>query len=299
MKKAILILILSFTSVFAQSAGNSGLAFLKLGFGARNISMGDVGSIVSSDVTSLFYNPANLAGSTGNEIMLMHNSWIQGTRSEVLGIKTSVWSLPLAFGFNVTTVSDIQVRTIASSEPDATFNANYFFGSLSIGFHVYDNISFGATLKYLYEGLYSDEATGWGFDFGLNYNSPIEGLTAAAVIKNIGSMNQLKNESTKLPTELRIGPAYKINLLQDKFVVTAAAELQKYTLTNDTHFNFGLEVLYDNLIALRGGYQSGYESKNFTGGFGLIWGNFGLDYAFQPFTDGLGDANIFSLRFRF
>ncbi len=299
MIKTICFLIISFATVLAQSAGSSGLAFLKMGFGARNISMGDVGAAASDDVTSLFYNPARLADNNGNEIMLMHNSWIQGTRSEVLGAKTSVWGLPLAFGFNVTTISDIEVRTIASSEPDATFNANYFFGSVSTGFNVYDSLSFGASIKYLYEGLYADEAAGWGFDFGLNYFTPIDGLSAAAVIKNIGSMNQLKNEKTKLPTEFRIGPAYKINLFQDKFAVTAAAELQKYTLTNDTHFNFGLEVLYDKLIALRGGYQSGYESKSFMGGFGLIWGNLEFDYAFHPFTDGLGAANIFSLKFKF
>jgi len=299
MKKILLIFIISITSIIAQSAGNSGLAFLKLGFGARNISMGDVSSASTGDVSSLFYNPAGLAGLTGNEIMLMHNSWIQGTNSNVLGVQTTVWSLPLAFGFNVTTISDIQIRTRATVQPDATFNANYFFGSMSTGFNVYDNIAFGATIKYLYEGLYSEEATGWGFDFGLNYKSPINGLSAAAVLNNTGSMNILKNESTKLPTEFRIGPAYKFNFLQDKFAVTAAAEFQKYLPTSDSHLDFGIEILYDNLIALRGGYQSGYESKSFTGGFGLMWGNFGLDYAFQPFIDGLGDANIFSIRFKF
>ena len=299
MRKIFLIFIISITSIFAQSAGSSGMAFLKLGFGARNISMGDVSSISSGDVSSLFYNPAGLAGLTGNEIILMHNSWIQGTNSDVLGIQTTVWGLPLAFGFNVTSVNDIQVRTRATSQPDATFNANYFFGSMSTGFNVYDNIAFGATIKYLYEGLYSEEATGWGFDFGLNYTTPVSGLIAVAVLKNAGSMNILKNESSKLPTEFRIGPAYKFNLINDKFAITTAAEFQKYLPTNDSHLDFGLEILYDNLIALRGGYQSGYESKSFTGGFGLIWGNFGLDYAFQPFIDGLGDANIFALKFKF
>lgn len=299
MRKILLIFIISISSVLAQSAGNSGMAFLKLGFSARNISMGDVSSVSSGDVSSLFYNPAGLAGLNGNEVMLMHNSWIQGTNSNVLGVQTTVWSLPLAFGFNVTSVNDIQVRTRATAQPDATFDANFFFGSMSTGFYVYDNVAFGATIKYLYEGLYSEEATGWGFDFGLNYKSPIDGLSAVAVLKNAGSMNILKNESTKLPTDFRIGPAYKFNVLNDKFGITAAAEFQKYLPANDNHFDFGLEILYDNLIALRGGYQSGYESKSFTGGFGLIWGNFGLDYAFQPFIDGLGDASIFSIKFKF
>ncbi len=299
MKKVFLIFILAIVPVLAQSAGNSGMAFLKLGFSARNISMGDVSSISQGDISSLFYNPAGLAGLNGNQIMLMHNSWIQGTNSNVLGVQTTVWSLPLAFGFNITSVNDIQVRTRATAQPDATFDANFFFGSMSTGFYIYHNIAFGATIKYLYEGMYSEEATGWGFDFGLNYKSPVEGLNAVAVLKNAGSMNILKNESTKLPTEFRIGPAYKFDLFNDKFAFTAAAEFQKYLPTNDSHLDFGLEILYDNLIALRGGYQSGYESKSFTGGFGLIWGNFGLDYAFQPFMDGLGDASIFSLKFKF
>jgi hypothetical protein len=298
MNKIISIILISFTTIFAQSAGNSGLSFLKLGFGARNISMGDVGTETSNDVSAFFYNPARLADDNGNEVMLMHNSWIEGTRSEILGVKTSIWDLPLAFGADITTIDNIEVRTRATDNPDATFNANYFAGSISTGFNVYDSIAFGATIKYLYEGLYSDEATGWGFDFGLNYKTPVEGLTAAAVIKNLGSMNVLKNESTKLPTEFRLGAAYNIIVYQ-KFNVTAAAEFQKYTPASDSHLNYGAEILYDNLFALRGGYQSNYESKGFTGGFGILWGGFGLDYAFQPFTDGLGDANVISLRFRF
>ena len=299
MYKTVLLVIFSFTAVFAQSAGNSGMAFLKLGFGGRNIALGNIGAEVSNDVTSLYYNPARLAGQTGNEILLMHNEWIQGTRSEFLGAKTTVWGLPLALGVNVTSVSDIPIRLVASAEPLSTFNANYFSGSLSTGFNIYNNLAFGISIKYLYEGLYMDEATGWGFDFGLDYKTPVEGLSFAGVISNVGSMNILKNEKTKLPTEFNIGPAYKFDFNNDKFSVTAGANLQKYTLENNAHVGLGVEIVYNRLIALRGGYQSGYESKSFTGGFGLMWGNFGLDYAFQPFLDGLGSANIFSINFKF
>lgn len=299
MAKTILIFIIASVSIFAQSAGNSGLAFLKMGFGARNIAMGDAGAAAANDVTALFYNPARLSGQTGNEILLMHNEWIQGVKSDILGIRTTVWSLPLAFGFDVTSINDIQVRTIASAEPISTFNANYFFGSVSTGFNIYDNVSAGVTARYLYEGLYTDEAAGWGFDFGFNYDSPVQGLTASAVIKNLGTMSKLKNEKTKLPSELRIGPAYNFNFYGDKFSITAAAEFQKYLPTNDSHLNLGIELLYDRLIALRGGYQSGYQTKGFTGGFGLMWGKFDLDYAFQPFSLGLGNANMFSIQFKF
>ncbi|MHB1688430.1 MAG: PorV/PorQ family protein [Ignavibacteriaceae bacterium] len=299
MRKTLLIFIISAASMFAQSAGNSGLSFLKLGFGARNVAMGDAGAAASSDVTSLFYNPANLSDAAGNQIMLMHNEWIQGIRSEILGAKTDLFGIPFALGLNVTSVNDIPIRTQATPDPIASFNAEYFFGSISTGFHLVDNISFGATIKYLYEGLYVDEATGWGFDFGLNYKTPIDGLSAVAVIRNLGSMNQLRNQNTKLPTEIRFGPEYKFGFPDSKIGVNVAAEFLKYTPNNDSHFNLGAEVIYDNLISLRGGYQSNYFSKNFTGGLGIMWGDLNFDYAFSPFQYGLGTGNSLSLSLKF
>ncbi len=301
-KKIISLLLVSITVLFPQSAGNTGLSFLKLGFGARNIAMGDAGTALSTDVTSLFYNPSGLAINPASEVMLMHNAWIQDVTSEILGARTVVWGIPIAFGFNVTTVPGIEVRTIASDNPLTTFSANDFFGSLSAGYKVTDNISVGATFKYLYESIYVDESTGWGIDFGATYITTIKGLNVSAVIRNIGSMNALRNESTKLPTEFRIGPSYSFTPVE-KFVITGAAEFQKYTPTSETHINIGAEVLYDKLIALRAGYrhESDYSSQVFTAGLGLMWGNLSFDYAFAPFTptSGLGNANIFSLQFKF
>ncbi len=39
------------------------------------------------------------------------------------------------------------------------------FGSLSTGFKVFDNVSAGITLKYIYENLLSDDADGIAYDF--------------------------------------------------------------------------------------------------------------------------------------
>ena len=298
MKKILLIFLFSAAFILPQSAGNTGLSFLKYGFGARNISMGDAGTALSNDLTALFYNPAKLALTERSEVLFMHNEWIQDVRSEVIGAKTTIWGLPFALGFNVTSVDGIEFREIPG-EPVTTFDANYFFGSLSTGFFVTDEISMGASIKYLYEGLLNDEASGFGFDFGINYLLPYKGLTASAVLKNIGSMNELRDESTKLPAEVRIGTAYTYSLEDAKFDFTGGVEFQKYLDTEDNHFNFGGEVLYNKLIAARAGYQSGYESRGFTAGVGLMWGNLKFDYAFLPFSLGLGNANLFSLQFKF
>lgn len=298
MKKFILILIL-FSSIhlFAQSAGNTGLSFLKFGFGARNSAMGDVGNVVSNDLTALHYNPSRLSFTENNEVMFTHNSWIQDISSEMFGIKTYIFDLPVAVGFNVTNISDLEVRQIPG-EPVSKFDANYFYGSLSTAYKVDEDFSLGLTLKYLYEGLLNYESTGFGIDLGASYFLPFEGLALSAVVRNLGSMNELRNEATKLPSEFRIGSSYNFKLQDYKLDFTAAAEYQKYFDAND-HLNFGFEISYDRLIALRGGYQTNYESRDFTAGIGLLWGNLKFDYSYIPFSLGIGSGNLFSLGFKF
>ena len=298
MKKFLLIFIFAPTLVFAQSAGNTGLSFLKFGFGARNIAMGDAGASASNDLSALYYNPSRLTLIEKNEILIMHSSWIQDVNSELFGVKWNMFGLPWAIGLNYTSISDIEIRT-RPGEPDSKFDANYFFGSLSTGFYVWDKLSFGTTIKYLYEGLLNDEANGLGFDFGLNYETPFKGLSVSTVIKNIGSMNALRNEETQLPTDFRLGSAYKFGVESAKLDFIAVAEFQKYLDTDDIHFNLGGDIIYDEIFALRVGYQSGYEAKSFTGGIGLMWGSLRFDYTYMPFSLDLGNANLFSLQFKF
>jgi hypothetical protein len=298
MKKFLLIFILASSYILAQSAGNAGLSFLKFGFGARNIAMGDAGASASNDLSALYYNPSRLALIEKNEVLIMHSSWIQDVNSELFGVKWDMFGLPWAIGLNYTSISGIEIRT-RPGEPDSKFNANYFFGSLSTGFYVWDKLSFGTTIRYLYEGLLSDEANGWGFDFGLNYETPFRGLSVSTVIKNIGSMNALRNQETQLPTDFRLGSAYKFGIESAKLDFIAVAEFQKYLDTDDIHLNLGGDIVYDQIIALRVGYQSGYEAKSFTGGIGLMWGSLRFDYTYMPFSLDLGNANLFSLQFKF
>lgn len=297
-KKVSIVVILLTAVSFAQSAGNSGLSFLKFGFGARNIAMGDIGNVVSNDVTALHYNPAKLGLINSPQIFFMHNEWIQDVRSENIAANFTLFGLPLAVGFNTTTVSDIEIRT-RPGEPDAKFNANFFWGSLSTGFEVFNDFYFGTSIKYLYEGMLANEATGLGFDFGILYNLPFEGFLVAASLKNIGSMSELRNEATKLPSELRAGGSYSMKIENLKSTITLGTEYQRYLPTDDNHFLFGGEFFYDETIALRAGYQTGYESRSITAGVGLKWGSLNFDYAFVPFNYNLGTGHLLSLSFSF
>lgn len=299
MKKILLIILLSSATLFAQSAGNSGLSFLKNGFGARNIAMSDLGVVGVNDLTALNYNPALLSEYKAPQVMLTHNQSIQDMSTQLVGASFSLWGIPFAMGVNNTSINDLEIRTVASDEPQSYFNAHYMFGSLSTGFEIYENLSFGVTTKYVYENLFSDEAAGWAFDFGLSYSDIIDGLDVGASYRNIGSLDELRNEATVLPADLRLGLAYGLAVNSISSEVNMIGGIQKYTETDDTHIHVGGEVFYDNIIAMRLGYMTGYESKGFTAGLGLYWEGLNFDYAFTPYSYGLGSAHTISLMYSF
>jgi len=298
MKKIFLIILLSAATLSAQSAGNSGLSFLKSGFGARNIAMSDLGVVGVNDLTALNYNPALLSTYAGPQVMLTHSQSIQDMTTQLVGASFSLWGIPFAVGINNTSINDIEIRTQAG-ESQSSFNAHYMFGSLSTGFEIYENLSFGVTTKYVYENLFSDEAAGWAFDFGLNYADIINGLDVGVSYRNIGSLDELRSEETVLPADFRIGLAYGLDVNSINSEVNLIGGVQKYTETDDTHIHAGGEVFYDNIIAMRLGYMTGYDSKGFTAGLGLYWEGLNFDYAFTPYSYGLGSAHTISLMYSF
>jgi hypothetical protein len=297
MKKFLLLILLG-PAVLAQSAGNSGLSFLKFGFGARNVALGDLGVVSADDLTALNYNPSLLAVNNKTQLSFTHNSLLRDLNSEMFAGSFSLFGIPFAAGINTTNISGIEVRS-NPGEAESEFSAHYFAGSISTAFRVAERVYFGMTYKYLYENLFSDNAGGYGFDFGASYITPVEGLSLGASVRNLGSMNELKNEPTKLPSDLRVGASYKYSLKNSGLDFTLITGFQKYTLQDDSHIHIGGEAVYDNLFALRAGYAGGYDSKNLSAGFGIRWKGINLDYAYVPVKFGLGDTHIISVTYTF
>ncbi len=296
--KTLLMLLLFVSASYAQTAGESGLAFLKIGFGARNIAMGNAGTVFANGVTAQFYNPAKLAYSDDKELIAMHNNWVQDVNSDVIGATTRLLGVRIGVGVNITSVNGIEVRT-KPGKAQAKFDAKFFSGNISTGFEIYKGLKFGVTYKYLYEQFFINEAKGYAWDFGLDYKTRIPNLTASFVIRNLGSMEALKTKGTELPTEITAGANYLYNVSNSELSFLVGGEIQRFTKTNITHLNLGGEVTYKNIVAVRMGYQSGYDTRSFTYGFGLSWHHLTFDFAYVPFQLGLGSANLFSLRYKF
>ena len=289
---------LSYSIALGQTAGNTGLSFLKIGASAKSIAASDIG-FLNSDAASVYYNPASVNLQKSASVMFTHQMWIQDLTSEIVNANFTFWGLPIAVGVNTTKIKGFEIRTKPSSEPDGTFNVNYFYGNLSTGFTLVENLEFGVTIKYLYESLLSDDASGTGYDFGLIYTNLVENLNVGASVRNLGSMNALRTEKTKLPSDFIINSTYNIELENSSLELMPVIGVQKYLDVDNLHIHVGSEIVYDKQFALRVGYVTAYEAKGISAGAGFYWNGFNIDYAFTPFSYGIGNANTFSLVYTF
>ena len=296
---SILLVALSFflSEALAQG-GETGLSFLKLGVGARSVGMGEAHAAIADDASATYYNPGGLAEANKTSILVMHKEWIQDVRTEFLGVNIPFEDFAVGIGINTTNIADIQLRT-QPGPSEGTFSSHDFAGSISIARRIIPELSLGASLKFLYEKILVDEASGVGFDVGALYNSPIEGLRFAVVGSNFGSMGSLKSENIQLPGLLRIGSAYLHEVDMFHSMLTLGADVVKIFREDKAHLHTGLEVNYQETVSFRVGYLFGYETRGLTTGLGLQRDIFRLDYAFGPQSQDLNSGHTLSVEVEF
>ncbi len=297
MKKIFLLIIFISVTTFAQKAGENGLSFLKLSFGAKNAALADLAVVYSNDATALFYNPALLTNNKVN-INISHNQSIQDLRSENFAFSFNYDDINFAVGVNTSSINNIEIRNLPGA-PISKFNANYFLGSLSAAMDITENISAGTSLKYLYEGIYTDEATGYAIDLGLAYKQILPNLNLGLSLRNIGTMNKLRYQETKLPMDLRFGAAYNFLVPEFKSRIVFLGGISKYLREEKLITALATDIIYDELFSLRLGYMAGVEARSLSLGFGINYNNFVIDYAFVPYKYDLGNSNIITVGYNF
>ena len=294
---AVVIAVLSPSRGFAQ-AGSTGLSFLKIGIGGRTVAMGDAGVASAAHGTASHYNPGLLASQSHPSITLMHNAWVQDVTTQYLGASLPLDGLTLGFHLGLTSVADIEIRTVPG-DPVGTFSSRSFTSGMTAAFPLSDEIEFGATAKFLFEKIDVNEATGYAFDAGVVIRPFSEGdlkpLTAGVCIANLGSMSDLRNEPSSLPSLLRYGLSYAIPMEALEGAILLEADGLTIFDAKTTHVNVGVEVDYDQSLYARLGYQTGYEARGFTAGVGAGFSVLRFDYAVTPWSEGFGLAHTVSL----
>jgi hypothetical protein len=258
--------------------------------------MGDAGAASASLASAAYYNPAGLLSRTEvSQVLFTHRSWIEGTAFDHLAASIAL-SAADAIGVSVTSISvpDVELR-LRPGEPDGTFTARNFAGSISFAHGFSEDLSAGLSAKLLYEKILIDDATGLGVDLGLRYATGIDHLTLGMALANIGSMSSLRSEASPLPLLLRAGGALDLELAGGDLDGPVVADVVKVFKETDPLLDLGGELFWNALVGIRGGYQFGSAGRGLTAGLGIRYGSLSFDYAFSRLAVGLGDGHSFTL----
>lgn len=289
-----LLFILIFTISNTFAAGNTGLSFLKIGVGARATSMAGAFTALADDATGQFWNPAGPAWLTDRYIHFTHNSWIQGINHEAANISFPAFKGTFGIGLILNDVGDIERRTTATEEPLGTFSAHDFSFGLNYARKLAPNLAIGINAQFINEKIYFDTASGFAIDLGVKYRLKNSGISLGGVLQNLGSMSELAQQAITLPQTIRIGTAYVTPFQFLNSTWTVSADWVKIK-DETSHLFVGAEVLTLSALFLRSGYQTGFEDKDISAGFGLLINRFKFDYAYIPFSSDLGSSQRISI----
>ena len=285
-----------FSSDIPDKAGTSGLAFLKIGVGARASGMGEAFTAISGDIYSQYWNPAGIAQHREFEFAFMHNEWVQDINLEYAAFCFDYKKNVFGIGLTVSQVSELERREGPTEEPLSYFDTHDLSFAIIWGRSLKKNIDFGLSAKLLYEKIDFSSATGLGFDFGGIYYLRPE-LQFGAAILNLGAKMKLEEDKFSLPTQFKIGAAYSghENYFAGDYILSL--DLVK-PRDNDLKIHLGGEYTYNKMFSLRSGYQIGYDDRGFSLGLGMKIRKYSIDYAFIPFSSDLGNSHRLSVNLK-
>jgi hypothetical protein len=288
-------LLILFLPALALSQGSSsGFASLKFPQTAFDAATGEAFVADPAALQSIRINPANIASRESYDIVFSHIQWIQDIHTENLSLAAPLTFGSLSFSLANTSVEGIELR----DQPGpalGTFASQATVFQLTYGFRAADALKIGIASKYLYEKIFVDEATGFGFDAGVIYLPPVQGLSLGCAVTNLGNLSAFRTEKTDLPAAVRAGGTYAFTL--GGMALRTAATYSAEPSTSYTHLSLGGEIAFKNLITLRLGYQTGYDSRHLSAGLGIRYTIVSIDYAYMPFSMDLGEAHILSIGF--
>ncbi|MGH7496462.1 MAG: PorV/PorQ family protein [bacterium] len=281
----------------AQEAGKSGLAFLKIGVGSRAAALGEAYTALADEPAAIYWNPAGLSSASGTQLAFTHLSWLENINHDFIAVSFPGFGGKLGLAFTMQSIPDIELRDKPSAVPVSTLDARDLALALAYARPLNPRLDVGLSVKYLYEKIYLESASGFALDFGANWQTPIPNLRLGASLQNIGSMAALVNESITLPSLLRVGGAFGYPNRAGFTIATLALDHLTY-FQGGSYSSAGVEISPLKEIALRAGFQFNRENRGMSAGFGTSLSRYQLDYGYAAFGEELGQTHRFSLGIR-
>jgi hypothetical protein len=317
---AIIALLLASSALFADEVtkvGTTALGFLNIDVGRRAVGLGGAYVSIANDATSMFWNPSGIAMTDRVETVFHHSNWIADISFNYLAAIIPIGGLG-NFGINATALSMDDMERTTIDNPEGTgekFSAGSYAFGLCYARSLTDRFSIGFNVKYVNETIYHSSANGVAFDVGTQFTTQFNGLKIGMSITNYGpkvrmsgrdmltqvdinpnvsgnneNINAyLANDAFDLPLMFRVGVSMDmLKGVGNSNLILSADALHP----NDDveSVNLGAEYVFNNVLALRGGYTSLF-AKDFEAGLSFGAGihqkmmsvELTLDYAYRDF----------------
>ena len=316
-----ILFILFAASLYAKEVtkvGTTAAGFLNIDVGARAVGMGGAFVAMAEDATTMYWNPAGIARFSAPQAIFTHMRWIADIKFNYVA-----FAVPLnrfgSIGLNATFLTTDPMERTTIYSPMGT-GEMFDVGSTAFGIgyalNLTDRFSIGFNFKYIQEYIYHSTANGIAFDVGTLFETRLNGLKIGMSIRNYGTKMQMAGQDmiTQVDVDKSVSgnnPNINANLATDKFDlplmfrVGVSMDVLKGSGNSNLNLsvdalhpnddtesvNAGIEYIYHNIIALRGGYHSLFaidSETGFTLGTGLninLLGNviLNVDYAFMDF----------------
>jgi hypothetical protein len=287
------------------NAGKAG-AFLRMGLGARDLAMGDVGVALPGNPYGIYYNPASLPFLQKKTALVTYNYLALDRRFHFIGFASPLHppaghegeklSAGVGVGWINAGSGDIDGRD-RDGYPIGTFrNAeNAFYFSFALRLTDYFSVGFSPVILYnsfpdLTQGE-SLSSTRLGFDAGVLVN-PYPNLYLGAQARHINAQYRWDTSTfwgqegativNKFPQIYRIGAAYNFGAILPGLTVAGDYETSDQ---EDQQIHIGGEWVMQNFEPYQFAVRAGYDDQNpaFGLGFGFsVWKLSGqLDYVYQ------------------
>jgi len=269
-----------------------GFATLKMGGDARSAGMGMAATAVAEHGSAPFYNPASTSMVHGRDLVLSLHHWMDDIQSEFVGLVSGDGKAGVGLYALFTEIGQLEHRlSYPSEKPLGTFSFHEMCLAFSYGRQITMNLRMGLSIKSYYEKIYIDDTWGMGGDLGVLYTTPFYHIQIGGALQNIGKTGRLHNESIPLPLTGRVGILLPVSIYDGNWIITTDGVKEEGF---PFHIHTGTEYSWRGVIALRLGFQSGYDTRHMTGGLGVMHRRLRLDYSLMPLSS-LGDSHRFSL----
>lgn len=312
--------------------GTAAAPELLIPVGARDMALGGASIANTSGLEALHWNPAGLArAKAAANAMFSTMSYLADINVNYLAISGRFRRLgSLAVSLKTLDIGNIPITT--ERQPDGTggeFSPTFFVLGLTYARNLTDRISLGTTLHYISNALDRVDATAVSFSAGLQYLNlgNVEGLDFGLAVKHIGQRMQYRGpgllnrgtlqdlrrptafykveaSSADLPSLFEIGLGYRYSLA-DLGRVNFSSMFQHHNYNYD-QYKVGVEYLYRDLLALRGGFDYAADAEEDSYLYGTSFGmglkfdlkgilqDVRLDYAYTT-VDHFDALNTFTL----